>query len=468
MSDWLKSARVETTSDSRALRVSAVPPGADASIERAYPLGEAAHSDWLDAWAAVARDFGARTPLARSPRDPVVCEAPLRPVLTDNLDPRQLSGYGDPAVVRESLPGGVYRWWLHATSNSAPDAFPILSSDDLERWTFRGFVFPEGSAPPWCLTGEGRADFWAPELHRVGEAWWLVYCARGHDREMAIGVAIADNPAGPYRAGREPLVGHGVIDAHLVIDPVDGAPWLLWKEDSNAIWPRRLAAVFAGRPDLIDRLFADDADRRSARLSTAVLAATPELESMQEFFALQPLIEAAAEDVPDFRRRLAALAADESLDSTTRADLETARAATETKVLARRIAPDGSALLGETRTVLVNDQLWEAHLIEGAFVAELGGRWWIVYAANDFSTDRYGIGVGVADHPLGPYEKAAEPLLRSTAEWSGPGHPSITLDSEDRPRLFLHAFFPGRVGYDVFRALLTCGLEVRDGRLALT
>jgi hypothetical protein len=30
---------------------------------------------------------------------------------------------------------------------------------------------------------------------------------------------------------------------------------------------------------------------------------------------------------------------------------------------------------------------------------------------------------------------------------------------DGRPQLFFHAFFPGRCGYNAFRALLTVGLE---------
>ncbi|HEX2210849.1 MAG TPA: family 43 glycosylhydrolase, partial [Longimicrobium sp.] len=108
------------------------------------------------------------------------------------------------------------------------------------------------------------------------------------------------------------------------------------------------------------------------------------------------------------------------------------------------------------------DQPWEAHLIEGVWVARHGGRYYAFYAANDFSTARYGIGVAVADAPLGPYRKRPEPLLRSTAEWWGPGHPSVAQGPDGEPWLFFHAFLPGRTGYNEFRALLAVPL-VLDG-----
>ena len=66
--------------------------------------------------------------------------------------------------------------------------------------------------------------------------------------------------------------------------------------------------------------------------------------------------------------------------------------------------------------MLANDLDWEGHLIEGPWVTRQQGRYWLFYAGNDFSTPAYGIGVAVADHPLGPYVKQAEPLLQSTRE----------------------------------------------------
>ena len=88
------------------------------------------------------------------------------------------------------------------------------------------------------------------------------------------------------------------------------------------------------------------------------------------------------------------------------------------------------------------------------------GRYWMFYAGNDFSTPAYGIGVAVADHPFGPYEKTAEPLLQSNSLWWAPGHASVASGADGRPQLFFHAFFPGRCGYNAFRALLTVGLEI--------
>ncbi len=87
------------------------------------------------------------------------------------------------------------------------------------------------------------------------------------------------------------------------------------------------------------------------------------------------------------------------------------------------------------------------------------GRYWMFYAGNDFGTPAYGIGVAVADHPLGPYVKQPKPLLKTSLDWWAPGHASVAPGLDGEPQLFFHAFFPGTGGYNTFRALLTARLR---------
>jgi len=179
---------------------------------------------------------------------------------------------------------------------------------------------------------------------------------------------------------------------------------------------------------------------------------------MTRFFAMQPLIEAALANWSQVRQALA----DFGLAATTILEAMT------TPVRAQRMAADGRSLLGENKIVLANDLDWEGHLIEGPFVTRQDGRYWLFYAGNDFSTPAYGIGVAVADHPLGPYAKQGEPLLRSTRDWHAPGHASVAPGLGGGPQLFFHAFHPGTGGYNAFRALLTVGLRFDDDRVAVT
>jgi hypothetical protein len=416
---------------------------------RRYRLPDASQQSYLDFLADAARDFGLRAPHNRAAPDQRPAETALKPLLTRPVSPQILYGYGDPSVIRASDPAtGRPAWWLTVTSNDAPDAFPILRSDDLRDWRLQGFVFPEGRAPPWALIGEGQADFWAPELHRVGKQYWVCFAARRHDRELAIGLAMGPSPAGPFTPLPEPLLGGDVIDPHLFVG--EGRRLLFWKEDANGVWPRLLAALLADDPALLAALFDAEADRRTAAFAGAVWPWAQHREPMEQFFILQPLIEAVAADCPGFTARLRAV---ERADPQKAPRLDPMIAALKTRIFAQPVSADGRRLEGERTVVLENDQPWEAHLIEGVWVAELGGRFHLLYSGNDFSTGRYAVGAAVADDPLGPYVKTG-PLVRSCRDWVGPGHPSVAPGPDGGPWLFLHAYRPGEVGYKAFRALL--------------
>src|SRR3954471_4216345 len=436
--------------------------GAGSGETRTYRIAGGEQEDYAAFFAELARDYGTRLPhiLDRRHAAPPG-DIEWRPLIVDNLHALTTAGYGDPAVLVTDQ-GYV----LVATSNDAPDAFPILRSDDLRHWEHRGFVFAAGEGPAWAAQGRRQSDFWAPEMARVRDEYWLCYTARQHSNALAIGLAKSDSPFGPWRdLGRPLIAGHGinttglpddpprpllsggVIDSHIFID-ANGERYLYWKADTNGIWPRPLAALLRERPGLIGRLFASEEDRRTAAFAAAIVPWANRRRPIERFFWMQPLIEAA---LANWRPVQAALAE----FGLAGAILEGRR----TPIYAPRLAEDGESLVGEPRIVLANDQDWEGHLIEGPWVTRQDGRYWLFYAGNDFSTPAYGIGVACADHPFGPYAKQAEPLLRSTREWTAPGHASVAPGVDGRPQLFFHAFHPGTGGYNVFRALLTVGLD---------
>ena len=415
-------------------------------ISRTLSLGDRQHGAWLDAFRVLAGEFGTRLPRNReSWRPDGHCPA-TEPLLTSNVGRGIRDGYGDPAVIRTE-----HGYHLVVTSNDAPDTFPILRSQDLRRWKQAGFVFPAGAAPPWAITGENVADFWAPELHRVGDGYLLCFAARDAARSLCIGLARAGQPEGPFTPDPDPLLSGGVIDPHLLV--CDGRTLLFWKEDTNAVWPRLLAALLGERPALAEQLFDDEADRRTALLCGALWRWARTASPMEQFFALQPLIEACVADYAQLRTRLG-----EHI-----AIVEAMR----TPVYAQELAADGRSLVGERHTVLVNDLAWEGHLIEGNWVTRQNDRYYLFYSGNDFSTPDYGIGVAIADDPLGPYIKMPAPLLRTTKDWWGPGHPSVATGPDGVPRLFFHAFPPGTGGYKQFRALLSARLVFYGDRVEL-
>ena len=445
----------------------AVAPSAGAP--RTYRIPTGTQQDFSAFFRDLAADYGTRIPhiYADEIERP---RAPLRwrPLLTENVHPKILVGYGDPAVLKT---GDDY--WLVATSNDAPDAFPILHSRDLDHWEPQGFVFHEGDEPAWAAKGRNVADFWAPEMARVGEEFWLAFTARQESNALAIGIARSHNQLGPWIDNGAPLItgrplnttglgldpgkpqmSGGVIDSHIFVDPASGDPYLFWKDDTNSIWPRPLAGLLHQHPDLIPLLFEGEDDRRTAAFAAAIVGWANLQRPMVRFFAMQPLIEAVLANWSRARAGLVECGYAPAI-------LE----AMSTPIHAQRLAPDGRSLVGEDRIVLANDLDWEGHLIEGPFVTCQEGRYWMFYAGNDFSTPAYGIGVAVADHPMGPFVKQGAPVLQSTREWTAPGHASVAPGLDGRPQLFFHAFHPGTGGYNAFRALLTVGLRFSRDRV---
>ncbi|HEV2746440.1 MAG TPA: glycoside hydrolase family 43 protein [Allosphingosinicella sp.] len=458
-----------TIGDSPAFDVQAAEDGeatllavtAAGGASRRYRVAGGEQPHYFDFYAELAADFGTRTPHCFEEPAEDSSGVEWRPLITENLSHRTLYGYGDPAVLK--TPDGYI---LLATSSDAPDAFPITRSADLETWEHAGFVFPEGQTPAWTATGRHVGDFWAPEMTVVGDEYWLAYTARQQTNALAIGIAKSRTPTGPWEDLGHPLItggillyppsdpsqpmpamSGGVIDSHIFLDD-EGTPYLFWKQDTNGVWPRPLAGLLRDHPHLIGSLFDSEQDRRTAAFAGAIQPWANQRRPMERFFLMQPLIEAALDSWPRVKR---------VLEECGRADM--ILEAMRTPIRAQRLAPDGRSLVGEPTVVLANDLDWEGHLIEGPFVTRQDGRYWMFYAGNDFSTPAYGIGVAVADHPLGPYVKQPEPLLKSTRQWWAPGHASVAPGLDGRPQLFFHAFFPHQCGYNAFRALLTVGLQ---------
>jgi GH43 family beta-xylosidase len=425
---------------------------------RTYRIAASEQPLYAEFFAQLSRDFGTRMPhVLADPIEHPTSEIEWQPLLTENISEQIFCGYGDPAVLKTNE--GYY---LVSTSNDAPDAFPILHSDDLVHWEHKSFVFPRGSEPGWTAKGSRVADFWAPEMAKVGDEYWVAFTARQTSNALAIGLAKAPIPTGPFVDSGQPLLtgkpvnttglsigmmSGGVIDSHIFID-ANGDRYLFWKDDSNGIWPRPLAALLRDNADLIERLFESEEDRRTAGFAAAIVGWANGRRPMERFFLMQPLIEAALNAWPRVKQTLSEYGLAPAI-------LE----AMTTHVWGQRMADDGSALIGEPTMVLCNDLAWEGHLIEGPFVARQQDRYWLFYAGNDFASPAYGIGVAVADHPLGPYMKQTDPLLKSTREWTAPGHASVAPGLNGDPQLFFHAFHPGAGGYNAFRALMTVPLR---------
>jgi arabinan endo-1,5-alpha-L-arabinosidase len=432
-----------------------------------YNLDNRDHKAYLDFFEQLALDYGLRLPQNRQPAIAPGFRAPYQVILRDNIAPGMVYGYGDPAVIRVAagIAGPETRYYLLATSNDAADSFPILRSANLVDWEFAGFVFPRGAKPEWAADGALVSDYWAPEMHQVGQEFRVYFVARDkYTRELCIGMARAASPEGPFVADEAPLLKGNVIDPHLLVED-DGTAFLYWKEDNNDLWPGRLNELLYSMPGLIPVLFPRKEDQVTACFLHALWPWARTLEPMERFFVQQVLIEAIIAVFSPFIDRLKEVLTTQpvGVQQRIREVLEVMR----TPVYAQQLADSGSKLVGARTRVIENDLAWEAHLVEGMWVTRQDGKYYLFYAGNDFSTDQYGIGVAIAGAPLGPYQKMQEPFLQSTADWWAPGHPSVVRGPDGQPTLFLHAYYPGKAGYKQFRVLLSVPLAFAHNRVSV-
>jgi arabinan endo-1,5-alpha-L-arabinosidase len=262
----------------------------------------------------------------------------------------------DPGVTRDGA-----RYLLTCTSGNAASAFPIRVSRDLVHWSDAGHVFPAGTRPAWA-----SGDFWAPELHRVGDRWIAYYSARrASDGRLVVGAATASAAEGPYTDLGAPLVtgpSPGVIDAHF-FEASDGRRFLLYKVDGNAVGAR-------------------------------------------------------------------------------------------TPILIQPLEADGVTLRGSATEILTNDRGWEDPLVEGPWMIERDGTFYLFYSASYFASTRYATGVARSSSPTGPFEKASGPILTSNGAWAGPGHGSVIVGPSGEWVHVYHAWVGGRVDASPGRLVL--------------
>lgn len=116
-------------------------------------------------------------------------------------------------------------------------------------------------------------------------------------------------------------------------------------------------------------------------------------------------------------------------------------------LMACELSADGTELIGEKTEVLRNDPAtWEGDIVEAPEVMKRGDDYYLFYSGNGYWGDAYAEGAARSKSPLGPFEKAPEPFLRSNDHWKGPGHAALTNDGKGQDWLVYHAWHPEHVG----------------------
>ncbi len=76
-------------------------------------------------------------------------------------------------------------------------------------------------------------------------------------------------------------------------------------------------------------------------------------------------------------------------------------------------------MTGTAKTILSNTLSWEGALVEGQWMIQQGGYYYLFYSGNGYASTSYGVGVARATSPLGPFTKGAK-ILGSKGSWAGP------------------------------------------------
>lgn len=130
----------------------------------------------------------------------------------------------DPFILR-AVDG---RYYLYCTSEDG-SGIPIHVSDDLVHWQRCGTAIGKDTAH-W-----GVGCFWAPECYEINGKYYLFYSAdwkenpTGALENFRIGVAVADDPAGPFAdMADKPIFdpGYPIIDADVYTE--DGRYYLYY------------------------------------------------------------------------------------------------------------------------------------------------------------------------------------------------------------------------------------------------
>ncbi|MDR1881926.1 MAG: family 43 glycosylhydrolase [Prevotella sp.] len=129
----------------------------------------------------------------------------------------------DPTIIK--VDGGSF--YLYATEDIRN--VPVYRSDNLVDWDFSGTAFTEKNRPGF----EPEGGLWAPDVNCIDGKYVLYYSMSvwGGEWTCGIGVAVADNPGGPF-TDKGKLLGSNETGVQNSIDQFymedQGKKYLFW------------------------------------------------------------------------------------------------------------------------------------------------------------------------------------------------------------------------------------------------
>jgi len=287
---------------------------------------------------------------------------------------------GDPFILRAA----DGKFYLYGTSDGL-NGFKTYSSSDLLHWQDEGQVYEGATPDSWTVD-----CFWAPEVYERNGKYYLWYSANwkenpGNELEnFRIGVAVADNPTGPFRElFNRPVFdpGYPIIDANVLFDDETGKVYLYY---SRCCYKHSVPSEIA-----------DWAKAQGW------------FDEIEESWVY------GVELKPDF----SGIIGEPQL------------------LLSPPATKDDPQSEWESRSVTSHEvnRRWT----EGSFILKNGDTYYMLYSANFFGGKNYAVGYATAKNPLGPFEKTKNnPILQKNSELggtvTGTGHCMVLNINEKR------------------------------------
>lgn len=273
--------------------------------------------------------------------------------------------FGDPFLLHAS----DGKFYLYGTS--LDDGFEAFVSSDLTEWTPCGQVYKGADSASWNVS-----EFWAPEVYERDGRYYLFYSASarrqytGDKENFQIGVAVADNPGGPFTDLHDgPLFAseYPVIDANVLFDEPSGKTYLYFSRCCSGHPVESEISVWARKEKLYD--------------------------SIEESWIY------GVELAPDFSG----------------------------------IVGEPRLLLAPPQSMSDRQAEWESRSVtageagrrwtEDSYIFRHDSTYYMLYSANAYYGPHYAVGYATSRSPLGPFEKyAGNPVLSSRGNVTCTGH----------------------------------------------
>lgn len=165
------------------------------------------------------------------------------------------SNYGmtttaDPFVFKDS--NGIY--YCYVTGKG----FPVFLSKDLVKWAKASSNSFPSSNYKWATD-----NFWAPEIVKSGNMYYMHYTGKDSDGIMKIGMAKSSSPLGPFEdVSDKPFLDRddkSSIDSHIFFDD-DGKAYMYFANDMSTNYVTEIGKkrseiwVIEVKPDLSDTI----------------------------------------------------------------------------------------------------------------------------------------------------------------------------------------------------------------------